>query len=343
MSINIKKVVIHNLIKEQNSLSVELDDSSETYELNDKMIELIEKLNKSYNSHTILYGSFEVPTGVNFVSTFDTYTKDPSNDEKFIEFSKASLNILKNQINKIGFAKGGFFIYTFYEYQGKDYTAVYIIRDKDGILFNKRDGVYEIDDVSYIDTENLAMGCRISMKKYLEGEVKHLSFTRGKKQQAVSDYFINWISAEEAMSNREFTNQLYKLMNSMDRPKSKDGEQISIDEFRERVHSYIKSQPNELINLHDLGTHFYQDEGKFVDRANELELDLSTEFRADKKELSRFTKVEVVSDDMVFKFARSFYNKKKVRVDEDNPDLVIIESGRFARALKRKVDEHSNG
>lgn len=180
------------------------------------------------------------------------------------------------------------------------------------------------------------MACRINENRIDEEEINYLSFTQ-LRQQEVSEYFKNWISIQQLESSSDYTKSLYEIITQIEPPINPEtNAQYEIETFRNLVYSYASSSPTDTINVRDLSQHFYQDENIITNFADEKNISIDTEFRFNKRQLKKFIKLEVNRDGINLKFSRGVLNEK-VRLSEDNPNLVIIESQSFANALRNEI------
>jgi nucleoid-associated protein len=335
--LNVQKVVIHELLKEARSNEASTYISQNLLEITEDIRELASKLEESYSKDVITYAVFNNETGRLFPSEFARYHASVKSDTEFMQFTTRTLNQLRDQIRNVNLAKGGFFVFAQYENRGTVFLSVYLIRDSDGVLFKKDPSThsFEVDRIKYMNTEKLAMGCRINFAKYATGDGSYLSLIKN-KQIDISEYFNNWIAIQQAESSTEFTNTLYNIINNIEPPSNDDGT-LTIDNFRKAVVEYINTQPSKIVNLKQLGLHFYDDEQKFIDYANENNLTIDHEFRTNSKALKKFVRIEINADGINLKFTRGEF-LRKIKISEHNRNQVIIESERFANSLRSEMN-----
>ncbi len=339
---NITKIIIHELIKEVNRMSAKTDLSQHLLPINEDSTKLIEKLNNSYNKDNVTYAVFENSQDKVFPASFNSYVESAKEESDFNSFTSLTLNTLRDQISNVNLAKGGFFIYSEYSANGYDFIGIYLIRDTEGILFrkNESESMFQIDTINYLNTDKLAMGCRINITKFKNADGKYITFIKN-KQKDISDYFINWISAYQPESSTEFTNALYQIANSIPRPINDNNIEMSIDEFRKSIYDFIYSEPQKIINLNNLSRHFYpDDELLFKRKADEMNIEIDTEFRADRRSLKKFIRVEINADGIHLRFSRGELDTK-IKFNVETPNTILIESKAFVDAFKREINATS--
>jgi nucleoid-associated protein len=335
------KVIVHELMKDVKVSSASTFLSNSVLPINSITTSLVEKLNDSYKKDRIINAVFNESADMAFPQQYKSYLDNAITDDEFVKFSKLSLSTLRGEIQNIFLAKGGYFVYADYTVNMIRFTGVYLVRDTDGMLFkrNSTSQSFDIDSIKYMNTEKLAMGCRINNVNYGVRLGKYLSLINN-KQSDISDYFSNWICALKTESSTDCTNLLYDVINKIDLPQNPVTNQpYDLDTFRIRVVDYINSQANKVVNLHQMGLHFYEDENKIVNFIQEKSIELDHEFKVDGKALKKFYKLEVNSDGIQLRFTRGDFNRNKIKISADNPNSVIIESERFANALRREIQD----
>ncbi len=332
----LSKVIIHELIKESESNQTELILSEELIPNNPETTALLTALSDSYKSDRILYAVFDETEGKYFPEKFSEYRNSQRTEIDFINFTRLVIGNLVSLIEPITFATGGYFVFSEYNDNGYNFIAVFLIRDVEGKILSKTENSFSIQTVEYVDTKNLAMACRINENRIDKNEINYLSFTQ-LRQQEVSEYFKNWISIEQLESSSDYTKSLYNIITQIEPPiDPQTNIQYEIETFRNLVYNYVSSSPTDTINIRDLSNHFYQNQDTISNFANENDISIDTEFRFNKRQLKKFIKLEVNRDGINLKFSRGVLNEK-VRLSDDNPNLVIIESQSFANALRNEI------
>lgn len=336
--IELHKLIVHEVIKEASSTTSRSNTSNILTPVDDDSIELVETLLKSYQSDKILYANFDQNPGRYFPDKFVNYKNSTRNDAKFIIFTKEVIGNLEFIIRNKFFAKGGYLVFAEYSNGGAEFLVIFLIRDTEGKILRRTQNSYAIQRVDYLDTSHLAMACRINEQKLDANELNYLSFTK-QKQQEVSDYFTDWICVERLESSTEYTQALYRILNELDPPINPDtGTEYPIDEVRNMVYEFAKSNPQKSINLHSLSDQLYNDPLKIVQHAERNQISIDSEFIYDKRALKKFIQLNVNRDGINLKFSRGDIGTK-IRPSEENENVVIIESSQFATALKNEINE----
>lgn len=340
----LSKLIIHEIKKESESNVVELDLSNELVPINDDSIALVNSLSSAYKSDKILYAIFNEEEGKYFPEKFSEFRASGRSENDFVLFTRNVTGNLETIIRPIRFATGGYLIYAEYIENTISFISVFFVRDVEGKILSKTDNSYAISTIEYVDTKNLAMACRINETRLESAEGNYLSFTQ-LKQQEVSEYFKDWISILQLESSSKYTSILYSIISSLEPPLDEEtGKPYELQKFRDQVYNYISSSPTKSINIRDLGEHFFDDPDIIADYATEHDFAIDTEFRYNKRQLQKFIKLEVNRDGINLKVSRGTLDEK-IRLSDDNPDIVIIESKSFAKAIRQEkieTDEHES-
>jgi nucleoid-associated protein len=333
----LNKIIIHELKKESESKKVDLILSEELIPTSEESTALVTALSDSFKSDRILYAIFDDSEGKYFPEKFTEYRTSTRTTEGFISFTRQVIGNLVGLIKPVHFATGGYFVFTEYTDNGYNFIGVFLIRDVEGKILKKTLNSYSIQTIEYVDTKNLAMACRINENRIDGNEINYLSFTQ-LRQKEVSEYFKNWISIQQLESSIDYTKSLYNIITHIEPPINPETQTaFEIEEFRNRVYSFASNSLTDTINVRDLSQYLYQDDDKIAKFADENNISIDTEFRFNKIQLKKFIKLEVNRDGINLKFSRGVLNEK-VRLSDDNPQLVIIESQNFADALRKEIN-----
>lgn len=331
----VDKIVVHQLNKNEGEQRAAADVSQDLLDVDELSINLVQKLDASYKRTEITYAYFNRTDQNVFPNEFDNYMKNERGNS-FLAFSQNTTLNLKDKVESIAPAKGGFLVFSQYRID-RDYIGIYLIRDTIGMLFKKDRGrsAFIINPTEHLDLDKLAMACKIDLGQYRAGAGKYLSFMK-RKMNDISEYFINWISVSDRESNKILTGNLFSLINLASLPRDEDGQELSREIFRAEVHKYVSTLPTKIVNVNKLSGHFYSDETYLGDVAERNNISINTEFRPDSSEMKKFVQIDLESDGIRVQFSRRELNTK-VRFDRQNRNVVIIDSERFANALRKET------
>jgi len=332
----VNKIIIHELIKQQKIQEATVFLSSEYLAQSAKSDRLGLTLNNSFSKDDITHGIFK-EEGNEFFHYFNEY-RNSMQPESFLDFTRTVTEELRGIIADEYWAKGGFLVYAEYQINNTRFVSIYLIRDVEGVLFqkNESDHTFAINTTQYLDTNKLAMGCRINIDKLDNHDSNHLSLIK-KGQSDISEYFFKWIGVDKPESNKEFTDKLFTIISGLPPATNPDTNlPYDLNIMRELAFNSIRSSASKVINLRQLGIQLYGDDEILIDFAQQNDITIDSEFRYDAKALGRFKKIEVNRDGIRLTFSRGDA-RTKVRFSEEDPSQVIIESSQFAAALRNQI------
>ncbi|AEF82488.1 nucleoid-associated protein [Leadbettera azotonutricia] len=337
----INNLIIHNLAKEIQGIA-SLTLSKDVLGSSDKKtISLTEELNSRYRNN-ITYGIFRKneDDAETFQKEFDKYLKKRTK-VNFIKFSTKTVNMLYSKINPIKQARGGYLVYADYTDNRKNqFFSVFLIRDKTDKRFKIKDGVINIDEVICVETDKLAMACRINIKNYQGHKTgdseTYLGFV-SIKQSDTSNYFLDWIGSEKKERDTEDTRNLVKILNNIDVP-DEDGKPMSKEGFCRKAYDIIRSFGKSPVNINALSTTLFGDESKLSKYAEENNIILNSEFIQDSKTVHKLISFSVFIDNIKLEFPSEYYGGI-VSIDDTDPDLVLIRSAKLAREIELEGSE----
>lgn len=108
----VKRVIIHEIYKPQGQTGAKLSKSLSLMDHNnDDVKRLIIELNKRYRKRKERHGIFDKDNPTKFHGCYNDYHKSNS-DDTFIQFSHESAENLRERIEGIGAAKGGYLVFS---------------------------------------------------------------------------------------------------------------------------------------------------------------------------------------------------------------------------------------
>lgn len=333
---NIHQVIIHELQKYGGKTGAKLRSSNSIMDSsNVEVINLITELNNRYRHRNENYGVFDDQNQTRFHSEFRQFF-DTRSDEAFIDFTKNVANDLREKVDTVAPAKGGYLVFANYSDQ-RDFLGVFLIRDTQGVILRRNSQVrtFDIGKVEHIDFEKMAMACRINLQSFSNGTGRYLSFIN-RKSDSISKYFTSWISSTDTESNEQDTLYLYKILKELDLPKDEKGNQYERDVFLDGVYRFINSIPEKQVNLRDIGQKYYGDENLLINYAHENEIPINTEFKGHSTVLKRFIQIRAKADNIELAFQHSQF-KSAVRIV--GKDQIVITS----ESLVNKVSKQLSG
>lgn len=334
--ISVNYIVIHELVKEPTKLKANVYASNELLNIDDQAISLLETLDSRYSSskQIIRHGKFSDDKSKHFPKEFRKYI-DNASEASFLEMTKLTLQNLRDLVEVISAAKGGYFVFSQYKIYSQSFFAVFLIRNTQGKLIERSNltNCYEISSTEHLDLEKVAMGCRLNIDNYLQAEGRYLSFT--KKNQDFSEYFTKWIAAEELVDDGIYTEALIQIVNRIELPLNKDGLSIDRTEFRKKIYDAVQLLPSSNLQLATLDQIFYNGEERFSKFAQEHNIVIDTEFKPIKKTLKKLVHIAVDEENIKLEFDYEDLNSKIKVVG----DIITIESKKLADSIRKESED----
>ncbi|MCY2685871.1 nucleoid-associated protein [Salinimicrobium sp. TH3] len=328
----ISKVVIHQIAKEQGVNYTELYETDNILKINENVQNLIEKLNEAFKKDEKVIRSEFLEERNDFQETIRTFVDDET-EEAFLHFTKRSIRRINDLLTGSNLATGGYFVYADYKNNGLDYVGVFLVRDSEEIIFDKdEDGTFIVNKTVIINTKKLAMAARINKNKLQKNKSRYLHFTF--KQADISDYFVSWIEVRLSEKNLEDTKTLVNLINNhVEMPIDPATQAVyEPEKLRNSVYDYIQSV-GRVVKISELSSAFWDDKDYLATVIENNNIDINQEFRAVASILSRFKKYSISSGKIRVSFSRSDIDQGRIYSGEGN--LLVIDN----QVLKNKFQK----
>lgn len=319
----LNSIVIHRINKEAdatNNATTYLSNSTLDVE-NENIINIVSKLEESFSRKTSKRAKFSKD---GFKEDFDDFTSI-----NLLNFSSTLTTKLKNMINGISKAKGGYLVFAKYT-TTQDFLAIFLVRNTKGSMLTPNEGSWDLNTTQYLDVENFAMGAKINLSILNDttSEDRYISLVRGNTD--VSGYFESWIGLDDAKQENKDAEALYQIANNIELPEG----MTQRDELKKKIFDYTKSHRDRIINLRELSQYIYGNENTFYDYAERNNIDIDGEFKLSGKNLSKFYKVSVKADNIELTAPRTSFNPNMIQVIDGQ---VVISSAALAQSIEQEL------
>lgn len=335
--LQIRRFIAHHLLKEVDETSAVLDLSPEVVSTSGPVTEDTENENEVFLKaiHNAFEGRkrhsvFSSTSSTIFNKSLETYLSDSKSEDKtFYSFSKQSLEYLKGKIEKQGKIKGGYYYFADYYIGQVRYVTVVLVRAKEEHIFEKnKDGVFCPKPKTVLNIGNFAMGFRLNLAAYYSTEVpkpNYLALVPPRGNDMLSNYFLDWISAERLNKPAENTRRFIELLNHVELPQKEDESFMARDEFLMEVFQMHKGKQNRSVNLAAIGNHFYGGERKtyLIELAQEKGILVDDEFNRDSSTWKLLREVHAETKGIELTFEKDKYDKEEVRLVKGNSVIQI--------------------
>lgn len=200
MSLIIEHLIIHSLkLDEQGALTAD----TRTQEINatadvQQWVEQLHRIyqqkgNKSYASFLTEAPEGEVPS--QFPELFVQYLDDAL---AFVPFTHQSTTELLAQLNHYQYPDEGVLIFCKYQYVGVDYILLGLLDCEVSVTLTD---TLELSQIKYIDLSKMQLVARIDITEYQTNSEskRYISFIKGRIGRKVSDFFMDFLGAQEGI------------------------------------------------------------------------------------------------------------------------------------------------
>lgn len=316
MSLQIEKIVLHQLIrKSESEIDVVLRDSM--LENHQVVNDLIADINRVYNNKSKAYGLF------NENSLFETSVKElQCGNQDFLNFSQHSVKQLRNELAKYPFAEGGTVVFCLYRYLAVEYLLIAVLNSCHSMLVNEQ---LEINQTQYLDIDHADIIARIDITEWqTEPDSKrYLTFLKGRVGRKVSDFFMDYLGASEGLNTKNQNKTLVKAVDDYCQVIELDKQEKKA--VRERVYGYCKGQleAGEEIKLSNLAKELPASvDNNFSTFIASQDYDLDDEFPVDRSTLRQLKKFSGSGGGITINFDADLLGER-IKWDPQTDTLVI--------------------
>ena len=331
---NLTHCVVHELVKEAGQTSAEVRYSTRLLPLDDGLTGLVEKLNRSFGGSRLRNARFDDGPGKLFPQKFADYQGSDMRDADFLAYSREVLGHLETVIQGKSGAKGGYLLLADFDDAEGQRHAVFLIRNTVGRIFRRTDEGFDVEPVVHLDTDQLAMACRVDVGRYRRRQATYLELTH-RSEAEVSAYFSDWIGAEETASAREMTTSLHDLLASVEAPvDAGSGEAMGQAATFERAYEHVRANPSKVVDIEELSQELYGSPAVLAKAARDHGIELEPEFRYDAGALREMVTMRVKADDIDLRFPRAALEDGLIYTEgEGHEARIVIQSAALVGKL----------
>lgn len=317
MSITVKNIVFHQLIK-QSDTEINLVLRESVMPVNQPVVELVSDIHRVYEKKQKAYGLFTEDSAFSVMLTgLRTQECD------FLKFSIDATEQLRNELAKYPFAEGGCVMFCFYNYLAIDYLAIAVLDSRSSMLINEN---LDIAATQYLDIEHASIMARINLTEWETDpdSIRYLSFIKGRVGRKISDFFMDFLGASEGMNTKILNKTLVRAVDDYCSEVKLDKQEKQ--QVREKVYTYCKGQAEvgEEISLSNLSKEIPVSETseplnfEYFIKKNNYELD--KEFPVDKNVIKSLKKYSGAGGGLTISFDADLLGERI----EWNPTTDII-------------------
>lgn len=338
--ININALIIHELEKEPETHEASLYLTESPVPIDDRAEALLLKLDNAFlGREEVLQAYLSSPEDALFPGYFQTMLDEGMGSEAFLDFSHQTMKALQEEIKGVAGAKGGYLVYIDYEWMESHLLGIFLVRNTEGLIFRKQEDktAFTLDPITYLNTEKLAMACRININRYQKGDNRCVELVKyAKSQKAISEYFLNWIGLDRPEGSKALTHTFLEVVDQLPLPKDENsGEPIKETEFREQVMQFAMRSPEKTMSIERFDHHFYPEKPVTQAFLQENNIPLDREFRFDTGTMKKYFNFRVSAEGISIAFTRNDLNVQKVSIEDD---VIVIRSEALMDKLLELLD-----
>jgi len=285
--------------------------------------QFLTKIHSTYQSKTNkAFASF--PTESEQPQVFQrALQKQMSGELDFVSFSQTAVDCLVAELQKQDFAEQGILLISKYSWTASDYLLIALLQNNESVSVNSD---LELTSSHHLDTSKIQLVTRIDLTLLARSPEsnRYLSFIKGRVGRQVSDFFLDFMGAQEGFDAKVQNQVLMKAVEEFC-----DKEALPIEkkqEVREVAFDYCKEQlkQGEDIELSTLSEQLQESpklEGSFYDFVSE-DYQLEQNFPADRSVMRKLTKYVGQGGGVSISFDQKHLGDR-IQYDADSDTLTI--------------------
>ena len=202
MSITVNQIVLHQLVKhaENETTMMESVLRDELLTITPEVEQMMLQLHQGYQNKGKAFGVFQE----NSIFAQDL-NRLLENEIDFLNFSQQSTKLLAQELGKYNFADSGTLILCQYNFLATDYLFIALLDSRISMLVDEN---LEIRRTEYLDITQFDIAARINLTdlQVNANSNRYLTFIKGRVGRKISDFFMNFLGAEEGL-NPQVQNQ----------------------------------------------------------------------------------------------------------------------------------------
>lgn len=307
MSRMVKEIVLHQLVKVEENETIQL-----TTQLRDQVLpitqaveDMVLTLHQNYQSKGKAYGIFLEDS--KFAPQLNQWLEG---EQDFLPFSCFAAELLTNELGKYPFAHGGTFILCKYNFLATDYLFIALLDSRISMLVDDK---LDIQEIHYLDITQFDIACRINLSELQTNSQsnRYLTFVKGRVGRKISDFFMDFLGAEEGLNPKTQNQCLLQAVN--DYCEQADLTKTESQGVKTKVFEYCNDQlkSGDEIELKELSDVLPKlNEQSFVDFTNQEDYSLDESIPPVRSTLKNLTKYSGSGKGITLSFDASLLNQR---------------------------------
>ncbi|OOF01924.1 nucleoid-associated protein [Salinivibrio sp. MA607] len=345
MSLLIKQVIIHELVKAQHKTTAQTNLRDTNLNKDDaNVIKLVSGVSDLYGkkNNSAQYGVFTTKqsSGI-FPIKFDSFAKKSTRTEgDFLSLSTDAMTELERMVKDNSPATGGYILFADYESDGIEYLLIAMLKDRAGIKITDD---LKIEELDHIELNHLHQAARISLNKYINyqsatavqrQEMNYLSFVSPANNKTAAGYFITALGCSKGTASTEATRTVIKEVQLFFRAKNMKPEGRKV---KSQVTDYLlkcaeNKKPATLKEIDKIARHYFPaneaDElsDELFAHLNGSSCEIPTEFSSSKSEAKKYKYFKHQDANWTLEFDRNSLgvrSNSEIKYDKASKSLTI--------------------
>lgn len=317
----IRHAVIHQIDKKPDGSPAVLHLAAENLPETQAIEDLLFEVNGTYNAKTgKAWGFFHAESGAYPLSGW--LSKLIGGDMEFIDFTRTAAEHLTKLMEESNLAVGGHALFALYQQGLTEYLTVAILHQVETISV--------ADDLSVsvsrrLDTSALHFAARINISEWRANPAskQYISLIKSKKGRKASDYFRDFIGAQEGIDAPGETRTLLKAFSDFVKAEDIADDSASEKSLNLVEYARICDKIGDPVSLDNLSAVIDEDNPMtFVDFIRAGDYGISESFAADKRTLNQYRRYTGRAEGMSISFEAHLLGKR-VEFDQDSASLTI--------------------
>jgi len=283
--------------------------------------DLMSLLNESYNTTAGKgWGFFHAESGAHPLSGW--LAKYLAGGSDFLDFSVTAVEHLTRLMEESNLTTGAHALFCHYQQGLTQYLVIALVQETEAVTMTEE---LHLMTVKRLDLDHIRLAARINLSEWKNNPQsrQYISYLKGKQGRRLSEYFRDFIGAQEGVDGPGETRTLLKAFS--DFVESEDLGEESAREKTNTLVSYAMAQAKlgEPLTLDELSEVLDDEQPKaFADFIREKDYGLSASLPPDKKTLNKFRRFTGRADGLSISFEQHLLGSK-VEFDEAGGTLTL--------------------
>ncbi len=316
-------LIVHELKKQPEMAEADLLLSSQTLAITEQSIDLIGRLDQTFERKSDLLQGFLVqPDEGLFPAYYQNWLEEGRNRPAFVTFSQDAMSVLKDKLQGVVGAKGGYLLFADYTMEEQRMLGIYLIRNTEGMIFvddEERDAL-RLQTTAYLNIQDMAMAARL-----LAGPGRNVQMIRhARTQSSISQYFTEWVGIDQAETSSELTHSFLEMVQELPVPKDREtGFAMNEGDFEKALVKYAAKAPQQTIRAQDFDSHFYGNDKPLQDMLADQDSPITDGFRVDRKALRNQFYLRAGVGGISLTCTKDHFRNGQIHIDEASGKITI--------------------